>query len=133
MSISLQYSKEVRVPKEPKAKANALVVAPPTKEYDRKLETSVAGLVLGVLGVDPGRANLATVTYLIAGKGRRRAQSRQRGGRRSEAKRRSTWLPRAFPVLFPKGHDAKPSSFCRRRNHGLSRRAGSRRGSTGSG
>ena len=71
VSVSLQFSRQERVPRAPKKK-RAVEEAPlVVEEYDRGLETHVASLDALVLGVDPGRNNLAAVTYLWNGQRRR--------------------------------------------------------------
>lgn len=67
VAVSLQYSKQVFVPK---TSAGSRTRKPPSEaaeEYDRHLSTMVTlkGVKTIVVGLDPGRANLATVAYTI--------------------------------------------------------------------
>ena len=64
VSVSQQFSRREQVPRAGKKKP--LV----TKKYDRNLETYVAALNMLVLGVDPGRSNMAAITYLWNGRKR---------------------------------------------------------------
>jgi hypothetical protein len=70
VSISLQYSKLVQVPmaaKKKKAKVAEADAPAVATTYDRNLQTYLPERGMAVLGVDPGRSNLAAVTYLVAG------------------------------------------------------------------
>ena len=72
VSVSLQYSKDVvveegagKVRKKPAKK-----VAEPSEEYEKNLSTLIVGEGEGskhtiVAGIDPGRANLATIAYVL--------------------------------------------------------------------
>ena len=72
VSVSLQYSKDVvveegagKVRKKPAKK-----VAEPSEEYEKNLSTLIVGKGEGskhtiVAGIDPGRANLATIAYVL--------------------------------------------------------------------
>ena len=76
VSVSLQFSRQEEVPRagrKKKAPADQVV----TDMYDPDMETYVASLNMLVLGVDPGRSNMAAVTYLW--NGRRRSWSLTRG------------------------------------------------------
>jgi hypothetical protein len=70
VSLSLQYSKKVQVPVDALKKTRSRNTREDkvAEDYDRDLETSVPEMDLVVLGVDPGRSNMATATYQVNGK-----------------------------------------------------------------
>jgi hypothetical protein len=71
ISISLQYSKSAQEPVAKKTKKKtmaAALVVPVVEEYDRHMQTYCPDQNTLVVGVDPGRTNMACVTYEWDGK-----------------------------------------------------------------
>jgi hypothetical protein len=101
VSVSLQYSKKVRIQidhmkssdKPPKQKAT---------QYDKFMDTLVPGTNIAVLGVDPGRCNMATVTYQINGQGNMWKLTRGAYYNDSGIKKRKKQYNERFAHLSPK-------------------------------
>jgi hypothetical protein len=69
VSLSMQYSKSVQVcvsdiKKTSNKRTNGDKLVNIAEHYDSKLNTTLPDMGMVVLGVDPGRSNIATVTYL---------------------------------------------------------------------
>ena len=80
ISVSLQYSKVTRVPVVPPKKVKKVKKEGPLelKEYDRNLPTNfkMANRDVVVLGLDPGRSNIATVNYLFVDETTKKSHTR---------------------------------------------------------
>lgn len=70
VSVSLQYSKKVRIKIDHMNASDKTSPDKVAESYDKYMDTMIPGSNIVVLGVDPGRCNMATVTYQINGKGK---------------------------------------------------------------
>jgi len=102
VSVGLQYSKLVQVPANAsKTSGTSLKETSVAPDYDRALETSLPDLGVVVLGVDPGRSNMATSTYLVDGKSKTWKLSRGAYYHRSGIKSLERQRGRRFTEMTP--------------------------------